>query len=124
MLRSLNSGINFRVQMTKAELKDAIKLIKIAKKLGVRSMKVDNLEFELAETTLAQSGPALKVSKREIKRVVEKNEAQMDFDSAKDDLSIMHVEDPLGFEQALIENELDTNREGNSIEETHNISAE
>lgn len=100
---------------------EALKIIKAAKKLGVRSMKIDNLEFELAENSTLASRPTLKVSKKEIKRVAEQNGAQLDFDSAKDDLSMMHVEDPLGFEQALIENELS---EGNNIEETHDSPTE
>jgi len=96
--------------------KVAFKIIKQAKKLGVISMKLDNLEFELASSSA--SGPTLKVSKKEIDESFDRNQAQFDFDTAKDDLSVMHVEDPFGFEQALIEKELDTDSE-DKIEETH-----
>jgi hypothetical protein len=99
--------------------KDALKIIKQAKKLGVISMKIGNLEFELADNTLARSRPALKVSKKEIVESDSKNQAQFDFETAKDELSVMHVEDPMGFERALIETELDTDGEGNNLEETY-----
>jgi hypothetical protein len=108
--------------MTDLSFKNLVKTIKIAKKLGVRSMKIGSLEFVLADT-LAR-GDAYKIPKKKRDEVALKNLDQLDFESAKDDLSTMHVEDPVGFERALIENELKDDSRGGSIEETHDITIE
>jgi hypothetical protein len=107
------------LEMTEIKLKDAIKVIKAAKKLGVISMKLGTLEFELSNEPRA-ARPALKVSKKEIAKQTDRADAQMQFDDAKEDLSVMHVEDPSGFERALIDQELedDTSVGGEQIEET------
>ena len=101
--------------MIEMDIKQAFKIIKAAKKLGVISMKIGTLEFELDP---AQSRPALKVSEKKIRASDEKNELQMKFNTSKEDLSVMHVEDPSGFEAALIEKELDDIDGGEHIEET------
>lgn len=87
-------------------IKEVVKLIRAVKKLGVISMKLGTLEFVLNAETLAPRY-ALKVSKEEIDDVDLKNQYQLDFDSAKEELQTMHVEDPLGFERALSENDLE-----------------
>lgn len=106
--------------MTDQELKQTIKLIKQVKKLGVISLKLGTLEFELDNSA---HRPASKVSKKAIAKAHERNQAQADFDDAKDDISIMHVEDPSGFERALIENEFDDDNlpEVMALEETQSI---
>ena len=108
--------------MTDKDLKAAIKVIKAMKKLGVISLKLGTLEFTLQDKHPA-SRPTLKVSKPKLKLMAEQNQAQLDYDDAKDDLSVMHVEDPRAFEQAIIERELTADDEiaEGTLEETQNI---
>ena len=111
--------------MTDQELRQTIKVVKAMKKLGVISMKLGTLEFILQEKHPA-SRPTLKVSKPKLKLMAEQNQAQLDFDEARDDLSVMHVENPSAFEQAIIERELtadDETTEG-TLEETQNIQVD
>lgn len=96
----------------------AIKLIKASRKLGVTKLKFGTLEFELDHEKPRASGPALKASKKEIAAQEEKNQLQFNMNEAKDDLSTMHVEDPSGFERAIVEGELDG---GDIIEETYSL---
>jgi hypothetical protein len=95
-------------EMTEKELKFALKAVKAARKLGVISMKLGSLEFELdpsrddGSTRVRRS-----TSKVTAKRMTEESEdAQLSLEIGriKSDLSTMHVEDPLGFERGLIEN--------------------
>lgn len=88
------------------ELKNALKVIKAAKKLGVISMKIGNLEFELAES-INNLAPrrAFKSTKKSAEKI-ETDQLQLDFDSAKESIGIMHAEDPLAFEQSLADDEL------------------
>lgn len=98
------------------ELKHAIKVIRAAKKLGVTSMKLGTLKFELGDREPRVSRPTLKVSAKKCAEIAEKNQLQMDFSEVTEELSTMHVEDPVGFEQALIDKELE-DVEGGEIEE-------
>lgn len=106
---------------------DAISLIKVAQKYGVSKLKFGTLEIELDQVDLDEntraSRPALKVSKKEIVEQEKSAQLQMDFDLAKEQLATMHVEDPVGFEQAIIENEL-TSDGGEKFEEAQHIGAE
>lgn len=124
---NLTIGMNWLVTMiddiTTKQLKNTIKVVKAMKKLGIKSMRIGTLEFSFADE-LAR-GPAFKRSSRQ-KIDAEKQRLQDLSDGANEDLSVMHVEDPKAFEDALIENELDDVatdvtdtelREGN-IEET------
>lgn len=99
------------------ELACLLKFIKQVKKIGVISIKLGTLEFELDNSA---HRPASKVSKKLIEKQANQNQAQADFDEAKDDLAVMHVEDPGGFERALIEREIDddTLPEVTPLEET------
>lgn len=92
--------------MNEMKPKEALKFIKDCKKLGVTSGKFGNLEFELTPGVPRAPRPALKASKKQIAATEATSLAQSNFDQAKEQLSMMHVEDPVGFEQALIENEL------------------
>ena len=93
-------------EVSAKELKNTIKVIKAIKKLGVRKLKLGTLEFELAENTLAPNA-AFKASTKKQKAEIDKQKVQLEFNSASDDLSVMHVEDPVGFERALIEQDID-----------------
>ena len=106
--------------MTKNELKDAIKVIKAVKKLGVTKMKFGTLEFEIGPIEPRAVRPAFKVSEKEIEDMDAKNQLQWKFDEAKDDIASMHVEDPVGYERAIIEQELEDG-EGNIEETTQNF---
>lgn len=115
------------IEIDNKQVKKALKLIKDAKKLGVISMKLGTLEFSFAESeeTLAPRGAFNPTKKNKAAALAskEKAESQLEFDSAKDELGIMHVEDPAGFERAMVENDLQDASEGN-LEETHNSSVE
>lgn len=106
--------------MTEKELKFAIKVIKQARKLGVIKLKLGTLEFELQNQNEQPRvhRPTFKVSAKKIAELDEKNQLQMELNSAEDDLSTMHIEDPSGFEQAMVEKELE---DGTELEETQNI---
>ena len=91
--------------MTEEDLKLAIKAVKAAKKLGVRTFKLGTLEFELEEKT-PRGRPALKVSRKEQDRLSDEQLSLFKAKKAQDELSTMHVSDPLGFERAIIENDL------------------
>jgi hypothetical protein len=107
--------------VTDVELKGAIKLIKAVKKLGVIRMKMGTLEFELSENFRADR-PALKMSKEKIAKAEELHQLQMRFNEVNEDLSTMHVEDPSGFERAIVEQELSGElSSGDNIEETQNF---
>lgn len=98
--------------MTDSELKYAIKVVKAAKKLGVIRMKLGSLEFELGRDEPRLRQVPLKISRKNIAAADERNRLQMDLNDANDDLSVMHVEDPSGFERALIDKELDDDGTG------------
>jgi len=100
--------------MIDIQLKDVVKTIKAVKKLGVIRMKLGTLEFELASEP-SVSRPTFKVSKKKINEIEARNQLQINFDDAREELSVMHVEDPVGFEAALIQKELE---DGDDIEET------
>jgi hypothetical protein len=101
----------------------AIKLIVACRKNGVTRLKFGTLEIELDhndETKIRTraSGPALKASKEEIIAQEERSQLQFQLNEAKDDLSTLHVEDPMAFEKAIVENELvDQDAGGDDIEE-------
>jgi uncharacterized protein YlxW (UPF0749 family) len=115
--------------MTEIELKSLIKVIKATKKLGVTKLKVGTLEFELKASDENENEkqsrayrPALKVSKKKAQEQDDRNQLQLNFNDAQQDLSTMHVEDPAGFERALIEQEIfDDDSAGEQFEEAHNI---
>lgn len=111
--------------MTKNELKDLIKVIKEMKKLGVKHLKMGTLEFEIATEQeniekLRADRPAFKPSKKTVEEANKKNALQLEMNTAQDDLSTMHVEDPLAFEQAIVEQAVDDIEEsrGDIFEET------
>lgn len=105
--------------MTEMKLKEVIKIIKAAKKLGVISFKLGTLEFELSKDDLRVSRPTLKVSAKKIAEQTDRNEMQAQFSDFKDDLATMHVSDPAGFENAIVDRALDDDS-GETIEETYN----
>lgn len=105
--------------MTTMKPKDALKLIRAVKKLGVTSMKFGTLEFELSDEPRA-TRPALKVSRKKLAEATEQNEVQGNFETAKDDLSVMHVEDPAGFERAIADQELGDSG-GETLEEAYSF---
>ena len=94
-------------------------LIKIAQKCGVTKLKFGTLEVEFGnEENPARPRPALKVSKAKI-AVVEKQLAlEQQFSDVKDQLSTMHVEDPAGFEAAIVSKQIEDNGGENILEET------
>lgn len=102
--------------MIENELKLAIKAIKAAKKLGVVSMKLGSIEFEL-EPQDGSTRVRRTTSKASAKKIAEnekETKLQLELQEIKSDLSTMHVEDPLGFEQGIIENVIGDG--GDSIE--------
>lgn len=106
------------------ELRNMIKVVKTAKKLGVKSMKIGTLEFSFTEDSDTHAPrPAFKRSSKQVPDH-EHQKIQDTFDSVKDDLSVMHVEDPRGFENALIENLLEDDAREGMLEETHTSRAE
>lgn len=109
--------------VNETNIANILKLIKGSKKLGVISLKIGSLEFVL-QNSLAPGRASKTAKKRQIQ--LEQTKAQNEFDVASDELGIMHVEDPVGFEQGLIQNDLidgiDGGREG--YEETHDQSTE
>jgi hypothetical protein len=113
------------IEFSAKDVKNFEKLAKSAKKLGVISVKLGNLEFSFAANfeSLAPR-PAFKASKKEQAEVDQRNVDQLEFDAVKDELAIMHVEDPHGFEQALIENQFEDDASEGKLEETHNFGTE
>lgn len=113
--------------MTELKTKDIITISSKLKKLGVSKFKFGTLEVEFIQTDENQTRaprPALKVPKKVIAEQNERNKLQMELDQAKDDISVMHVEDPEGFEQAIIERELtETSGQpgGEQVEEAHGL---
>lgn len=108
--------------------KDAISFMRAAKKLGVIYAKFGTLEFRLQLPGVMpgenlRTRPPLKMSDEEIIAADERNQLQMDFDEVKEDLSVLHVEDPVGFEQAMVENLLEDAAGGN-IEEAYSQRTE
>lgn len=108
-------------ETTEMKPKDIEKVLKLAQKFGVTKIKIGTLEAELVHVPRAVR-PAFKASKKKIREVEEQNDAQLQFDDAKEELAVMHVEDPAGFEAALIDKELvDAPDAGEQLEETHAI---
>lgn len=112
---------NKKELMTEKELKFLLKVIKSTQKLGVKCLKFGSIEFELydSESPVTRVRPTFKATKKAIAESEEQSDAQMRFDEARDEIAVMHVEDPVGFEQALIEKELDVDASGDMIEETY-----
>jgi hypothetical protein len=111
-------------EMTETDFKLAIKVIKAAKKLGVKRLKLDTLEFELSDVAPVPPRPrtALKVSKEQIIKQQTDDSEQLKLSGALDDLATMNVDDPAAFEAAIVENELfDGDHIGDELEETQNI---
>lgn len=106
--------------MNEKELKFAIKAVKAAKKLGVLSMKLGTLEFTLSprDEGTRVGRATLKVSAKEKSATAKENQLKLLSDELKDDLSTMHLEDPLGFEQAQIENLIVDDDGGANIEKS------
>lgn len=99
--------------MTEFDLKTAIKVIKAAKKLGLKSMRLGTLEFEFSNEESPRTRPTLKVSKKNIAKQELARKGQLEFSDAMRELETMHVEDPVGYERAIIENDLiDTDDSG------------
>lgn len=121
-------------KFSEKELKTTLKLIKAAKKLGVISMKIGQLEFVFENRNIETNQTlaprrAFNPSKKEIIKIAEQTKDQSEFDLVKDDLAVMHVEDPQAFEQALIENDLEDSdelmREGiDGVQETRLIETQ
>lgn len=110
--------------MTETDIKLAIKVIRQAKKLGVKSMKLGTLEFELLEVEkkTPRPRPTLKVSKKVIEQQQADDVEQFELTAAMDELATMNVEDPVAFETAIIENELiGDGTNGDDLEETQSI---
>lgn len=109
-------------ELTAKDLKLALKVIKAAKKLGVTKLKIGTLEFEIASQNSDEHEPRVSrpTSKASAKKIAETNarsKDQAEFNDANEELSVMHVEDPAKFEQALIENDFADG--GEIIEETY-----
>jgi hypothetical protein len=109
------------METTDKDLKFAIKAIKAAKKLGVSKLKLGTLEFELRDLENPRSRPTFKVSKKEVARQDRDGEEQLKFNAAMTELSTMHVEDPSGYERAIVEGDLVDDNSGDDIEETRHI---
>jgi hypothetical protein len=107
--------------MTEKELKFALKVVKQAKKLGVSKLKFGTLEFELFDNESPRARPTFKVSKKEVAIQGVKAEEQMKFQAAMHELETMHVEDPMGFERAIVESDLIDDNSGDNLEETRHI---
>lgn len=112
--------------MTEEELKNLIKVIKAVKKLGVKSLKMGTLEFEIAtiseQNELRADRPAFKPSKKKVEEKVEKDQLQLEMDTANDSLSTMHVEDPAAFEEAIVQQAISDPEEtssGDILEEAY-----
>jgi hypothetical protein len=111
----------------KNELNFITKIIQTAKKNGVKRLKMDKIEFEIDQAQeITRARPALKVSKEKLEEIDEKNSLQLEFNQATDDLSTLHVEDPMAYEQALIENAIkdedngaEKTTSGDQLEETY-----
>ena len=95
-------------------------LIKIAQKCGVTKLKFGTLEveFESFEENPARPRPALKVSKAKIAVVEKQLRLEQQFSDVKDQLSTMHVEDPAGFEAAIVSKQIEDNGGEHILEET------
>jgi hypothetical protein len=110
--------------MTEEELKNLIKVIKAVKKLGVKSLKMGTLEFEIETNpeNLRADRPVFKPSKKKVEAANKQNELQLEMDTANESLSTMHVEDPAAFEEAIVQqviSDTDDTSGGDILEEAH-----
>lgn len=104
--------------------KAVLKFMKDCKKIGANKVKLDTLEFEFSGENLAQTRPASKVSKKKIAETTEQTEIQEQFDLAKAELANLHVADPVAFESAMIDQEIEDDKSaGLELEETRHIGA-
>lgn len=116
---SFNTGMSStEAKMTEKDLKFALKVIKSAKKLGVKSMKLGNIEFEFGSEQNTRVGQhTLKLSAKS-KAQAEETKLSLVSGSIRDEVSTMHLEDPLGFETAMVENLFVENSGDYNIEKT------
>lgn len=94
-------------------LKELAKLIKICKTEGVSSLQYGEIQLSMVapEKPSMTPAPQARGSAKKALEVSEKQDLQTQFDLARESIEVMHVEDPVGFEQALINGELDEAKE-------------
>ncbi len=101
-------------QLEGINTKRLTEVLKKLKKCGVTKIKLGTLEIELnkkdEQITTRALRPALKVSKREIENQEKRQDAQIQLDDSKEELSTLHVENPLAFEQALVDQQIEDAR--------------
>lgn len=112
--------------MSEIPVNELCELIKVSQKCGVSKLKFGTLEveFENFEEEPARPRPALKVSKKKIEAQTKQLALEQQFSDVKDELSTMHVEDPAGFEAAIVSRQIEDTVGGETFEETHNIGTE
>ena len=102
--------------MNEKDLKFALKVMKSAKKLGVTSMKFGTLEFEFSPSQDTRVGQhTSKLSAKKVRENEKETALTLVSNELRDDLSTMHLEDPLGFERALVENLIVDGKDGGDI---------
>lgn len=91
----------------KFSLKELEKLIKICKKQGVSELKHGDFQISFDVPDKASNTPiALAGGSKKTKEVTEQAHLQEEFNSARDQIDTLHVENPLAYEEALYRGEL------------------
>lgn len=87
------------------KLKEVEKLLKLCVKLSVSEIKIGEIHVIFDETTPGHRKPrkAVRIAQE---KAAQTAELQMQVDSLNDEISVSHLEDPLGFEEALVAGKL------------------
>jgi len=89
-------------------LKELAKIIKICKNDGVSYFEYGDLKIRIGapEQPPITPAPLARVSAKKVLQIAEKADLQSQYDSSKDALETMHVEDPSAYEALLIQGAL------------------
>jgi len=82
------------------EMKDLEKTLKLCVKLGVSEIKFGDTHVIFGEVSKQPRKPRKAVVKEQVESAY-KADLQAQYDEVMEDLSVSHIEDPLGYENAI-----------------------
>lgn len=99
--------------MEELNLKKLAKILNYCKNNGVLSLEYGDLKISMAppEKQVMTPVPQARGSAKQAERIEEQANVQSQFDEAREDLSTLHVEDPVLFEKLQLQGELSEGQE-------------
>lgn len=89
-------------------LKDFEQFVKICRKNKVGHAKINGAEIVFLDQTNPPSVILNKVQKKRLEEITERNNLKDNADFSDEQIENMHIEDPVGYENAIVEGELES----------------